>query len=496
LPCLPYPNTNFGFRGITTQPMLRTLFASLLLVSGSVMAQSPAEPWTLERCIDHAFKNNITIKQTELQLNNARADLDQSRANRLPTLNASANLSLNTGRVIDPFTNTFGEKTIESNQLSLQASVPIWTGLQITNNVKAQRFGFMANMKDLEVTRNNIGLSVANFYLQVLLAQELLEIAEAQLETTQEQVVRTEKLVNAGSLSLDNLLNLKAQLGNEELNVINARNNVINSQVNLALLLQLPDPEAFRVVKPTRLEIGVVLQAEIDGVFKSALDNQPQIQAAELRTKQAQYSLAAAKGGRSPRLSAFANLSTLYSDSRLRTTGDPTLNGQEIPIGYVQGTNQIVVQPGFNTPPTEIVPRGTQFSDNLGYGFGLSLTIPILNNWQVNNQIQRARNAYTLSQLQLEGSRNQLFTDVATSVTNYRAAATRVQANERNVLAQRESYKFSELRFNEGMMNAVDYLNAKNRAQIAESNLLQSRYELLFRAKILDFYLGKPIVLN
>ncbi len=476
--------------------MRKAFFAAFFLVSTFLHAQQNPETWTLARCIEHAQKNNITIKQTELQLENSRADFDQARANRLPTINANANLSLNTGRVIDPFTNTFGERTIESNQLGLQAGLPIWTGLQITNNVKAQRYGFMANMKDLEVTRNNIGLSVANFYLQVLLAQELLEIAEAQLETTQEQVGRTEKLVNAGALSLDNLLNLKAQLGNEELNVINARNNVVNAQVNLALLLQLPDPENFRVVKPSRLDIGVVLQAEIDGVYQTALVNQPQIQAAELRTQQAQYSLAAAKGGRSPRLSAFANLSTLYSDSRLRTAGLPSLNGQETPIGYVQGNpTQIVVQPGFDVP-TEIVPRANQFNDNLGYGFGFTLTIPILNNWQVNNQIQRARNAHSLTLLQLEGSRNQLFTDVATSVTNYRAAATRVEANERNVKAQNESYKFSELRFNEGMMNAVDYLNAKNRAQIAASNLLQSRFELLFRAKILDFYLGKPIVLN
>lgn len=476
--------------------MRKALFLPLLCSSLSLAAQNSSQAWTLERCIDHAFKNNITIKQSELQLENSQADLNQSRANRLPTLNANASLGLNTGRVIDPFTNTFDERTIESNQLGMQAGLPLWTGLQITNNIKAQRYGFMATMKELEVTRNNIGLSVANLYLQVLLAQELNEIAEAQLETTREQVIRTEKLVNAGALSLDNLLNLKAQLGNEELNVINTANNVTNAQVNLALLLQLPDPESFRVVKPARLDIGVVLQAEINGVYENALDNQPQISAAQMRNQQARYSLAAAKGARSPRLSAFANLSTLYSDSRVRAVGAPSFNGQETPIGYVQGNpTQIVVQPGLDIN-TEVVPRGDQFRDNLGYGFGLTLTVPILNNWQVNTQVQRARNAFELSQLQLEGARNQLFTDVATAVTNYRAAASRVSANERNVQAQRESYKFSELRFNEGMMNAVDYLNAKNRAQIAELNLLQARYELLFRAKILDFYLGKPIVLN
>ncbi len=476
--------------------MYKTLLLTLTLASPT-LAQVNPEPWTLERCVTHAMQNNITVRQAELQLNNSRADLNAANANRLPTLNANANLSLNTGRVIDPFTNTFSERTIESNQLSLQAGVPLWTGLQITNNVKAQRFSFMANMKELEVTRNNIGLSVANLYLQVLLSQELLAVAETQLETTREQVNRTEKLVNAGTLSLDNLLNLKAQLGNEEVNVVNARNAVTNNLVNLALLLQLPDPDNFRIVKPVRLETGVVLQPEIDGVFNTALDNQPAIRAADLRTQQARYSLAAAKGARSPRLSAFANLSTLYSDSRVRATGSPTFNGTETPIGYIQGDpTQIVVQPGFNLPPTEVVPRGTQFSDNLGYGFGLSLQIPILNNWQVNTQIQRAKNAYTISQLQLEGARNSLFTDVATAVTAYRAAASRVAANERNTEASRESYKFSELRFNQGLLNSVDFLNAKNRAQIAESNLLQARYELLFRAKILDFYLGKPIVLN
>lgn len=460
-------------------------------------AQNNTEAWTLERCIKHALQNNLTVRQTAAQLDNAAADLLQSRMNRVPTLNANGSLSVNNGRVIDPFTNTFDTRTIESNQVGAQAGVPLFTGFQITNNIKAQRFSFMASQQDLEVTRNNIALSVANFYLQALLAQQLLEVAESQLEITRGQVDRTERLVNAGALSLDNLLNLKAQLGNEELNVINARNNFTNALVNLALLLQLPEPDKFAIVPITRLDPGIQLQADIQGVYQSAENNQPQVKAAELRMQQARYSLAAAKGARSPRLNAFANMSTVYASTnqRILNPNNPTFTG-ETPIGYIQGDpTQIVVRPGFSFE-TEVVPRFTQFGNNFGYGMGVSLSIPILNNWQVNTQIRRAKNAQILSGIQYESVKNQLFTDVARAVTDYKAAWTRLQANERNIEAQRESFKFSEARFNQGLLNAVEYLNTKNRLQIAEANLTQARYELLFRAKILDFYLGKPIILE
>lgn len=460
-------------------------------------AQTPNEPWTLEQCIQHANKSNLSVLQTAAQLDNAAADLLQSRMNRVPTLNANSNIGINNGRVIDPFTNTFEERSIESNQIGAQAGVPLFSGLQIHNSIKANKMAFLASQQDLEVTRNNIALSISNLYLQALLAQQLLEVAESQLDITQTQVERTEKLVNAGALSLDNLLNLKAQMGNEELSVINARNNYINSLINLALLLQLPEPEKFSIVKVTRLDPGLQLDADIQGVYSSAESNQPQVRASELRMEQAKYSLAAAKGARSPRLTAFANMSTVYASTnqRILNPTNPIFTG-ETPIGYVQGDiTQVVVRPNLSFE-TEVVPRLTQFNNNFGYGVGLSLTVPILNNWQVNTQIRRAKNSMILADLQYQTTKNQLFTDVARAVTDYKAAWSRVQANERNIEAQRASFSFSEARFNQGLLNAIDYLNTKNRLQIAEANLLQAKYELLFRAKILDFYLGKPIILE
>lgn len=479
--------------------MIKRIFLGMLLglLTTSAFAQATNEPWTLERCILHAFKSNLSVLQTAAQLDNAAADLLQTRMNRVPTLNANSNIGINSGRVIDPFTNTFEERSIESNQIGAQAGVPIFSGLQIHNSIKANKMAFMASQQDLEVTRNNIALSISNLYLQALLAQQLLEVAESQLDITQTQVSRTEKLVNAGALSLDNLLNLKAQMGNEELNVINARNNSINSLINLALLLQLPEPEKFSIVKVTRLDPGLQLDADIQGVYSSAESNQPQVRASELRMEQAKYSLAAARGARSPRITAFANMSTVYASTNQRII-DPLrpIIGGEVPIGFVQGNpNQVVVRPSISYD-TEVVPRFNQFNNNFGYGVGLNLTVPILNNWQVNTQIRRAKNSMLLADLQYQTTKNQLFTDVARAVTDYKAAWSRVQANDRNIEAQRASFSFSQARFDQGLLNAIDYLNTKNRLQIAEANLLQAKYELLFRAKILDFYLGKPIILE
>lgn len=479
--------------------MINRIFLGMLLglLTTSAFAQATNEPWTLERCILHAFKSNLSVLQTAAQLDNAAADLLQTRMNRVPTLNANSNIGINSGRVIDPFTNTFEERSIESNQIGAQAGVPLFSGLQIHNSIKANKMAFMASQQDLEVTRNNIALSISNLYLQALLAQQLLEVAESQLDITQTQVSRTEKLVNAGALSLDNLLNLKAQMGNEELNVINARNNSINSLINLALLLQLPEPEKFSIVEVTRLDPGLQLDADIQGVYSSAESNQPQVRASELRMEQAKYSLAAARGARSPRITAFANMSTVYASTNQRII-DPLrpIIGGEVPIGFVQGNpNQVVVRPSISYD-TEVVPRFNQFNNNFGYGVGLNLTVPILNNWQVNTQIRRAKNSMILADLQYQTTKNQLFTDVARAVTDYKAAWSRVQANDRNIEAQRASFSFSQARFDQGLLNAIDYLNTKNRLQIAEANLLQAKYELLFRAKILDFYLGKPIILE
>jgi len=473
-----------------------------LLFCTSLTAQTPGRgtvnaPWSLEQCIRHALDSNLSIRQAGAQVTSNQYDLRQLRMSRYPTANAGSSLSLNNGRVIDPFTNTFDEQTIESNQLNLQSGALLYGGGQVRHSIKAQEMAYAASQEDLNSTRNNTALNIANLYLQALLAEKLEESATKQLEMTRAQRERIQKLVDAGNLSIDNLLNIKAQEANEELNLVNARNSTATALVNLALQLQLPDPTGFKIQQATRFDLEAPLEIGIQALFSQAETRMPELKAAGLREKQALYALSAARASRYPSLRGFANMSTVFSSTNLRFLTDqpPVLSGTA-PVGYLESDpTQLVVKPIFSYP-ARLVPRLTQWGDNLGYGLGLSLSIPIVNGAQVETQIRKAALSATQARLQTQTARNQLFSDVARAVTEYRAALARVEANRRNLEAQRENYTFSERRQEQGLINPVEFTTNKNRLQIAEVNLEQARYEMLFRAKVIDFYLGRPIILE
>lgn len=478
------------------------LLLYILLFIPAAKAQSTGggpldEAWTLERCIRHALDSNLSIRQAAIQVTNNRNDLRQLQLSRYPTANAGSSLSLNNGRVIDPFTNTFDEQTIESNQLSLQSGALIYGGGQLRQSIKSQEMAYEASREDLNSTRNNIALNIANLYLQALLAEKLQESALKQLEMTRAQRERIQKLVDAGALSIDNLLNIRAQEASEELSLVNARNNSTNSLVNLALQLQRPDPGSFQIKQATQFDLQAPMEIGIQALFVQTEQRIPELKAAQLREKQALHGLSAARAARYPSLRGFANMSTVYSSTNRRfLTDQPPVVTGTAPLGYLENDpTQIVVRPVYNYP-TELVPRFNQWGDNLGYGLGLSLSIPIANSAQVETQIRRAAQSATQARLQTQTARNQLFSDVARAVTEYRAALARVEANRRNVEAQRENYSFSERRQEQGLINPVEYTTIKNRLQIAEVNLEQARYEMLFRAKVIDFYLGRPIILE
>jgi outer membrane protein len=356
---------------------------------------------------------------------------------------------------------------------------------------------FEASKEDLNSTKNNIALSIANLYLQALLAEKLEESAVKQLEMTRAQRERIQKLVDAGALSIDNLLNIKAQESSEELSLVNARNTTTNALVNLALQLQLPDPGSFHIKQATQLDLKAPLEIGIQALYAQAQQRMPELKAAQLREKQALHGLLAARASRYPSLRGFANMSTVYSSTnRSFLTDQPPVITGTVPVGYLENDpTQLVVRPVLSYPTT-LVPRFTQWGDNLGYGLGLSLSIPIANGAQVETQIRRAAQSATQARLQTQTTRNQLFSDVTRAITEYRAALARVEANQRNLEAQRENYNFSERRQEQGLINPVEFTTIKNRLQIAEVNLEQARYEMLFRAKVIDFYLGRPIILE
>ena len=220
------------------------------LLSISVQAQPETKQWTLEECINHALENNIQIQQSELNLLITNQNLAQSKYGMLPNINGFASHTYNFGQTIDPFTNQFATSQVRSNSLSLSSSVTLFNGFQTLNTVKKNQADLQASRFDMEKMQNDISLNIANFYLQILFSHELVKNAERQLQVTSGQITRIQKLVDAGSLPEGNLREIQAQYASEELQKINAENQLNITTLNLAQILRLEDASNFDVVMP------------------------------------------------------------------------------------------------------------------------------------------------------------------------------------------------------------------------------------------------------
>lgn len=460
-----------------------------LVFLGSFLSYGQSE-MSLQACIDLAKSKNIQLLQGQLALENGRIQITQSKMNRLPSLNASAGHAYNFGRSIDPFTNQYNNQTIQSNSFSLNTGVLLFSGFQLKNAIEQAGLNFKISEKDLEVLHNNVLLSVSSLYLQVLLSHGLLKNAEIQLAQTQAQLERTRLLFENGTVSRSSLVNLEAQLEIDRGNKVVTESNLRSAYVQLASLLQWEDYNTLKVVQPdisgTSLDESGYVLADI---IQNALSNLPEVDREKLRYQSAEYDMRIAKGALYPRLTFFANLNTVYSQSRKERYD---IQSSWIPVGVVEGTNQAVLSP-ISVYKLRTTPFGNQLSDNFGQGVGLNLSIPIYNNHRVINNIELSKLKAEQSRLAEENAKLTIRNDVVSAYANYENARAQWKSSVKNVEAQNINYEFSKESFESGMLNSTELVNASNSRALALSNQIRSEYELLFRKLILDFYLGKPL---
>ncbi len=434
----------------------------------SLAQVKPQTVWTLEDCIRYAYENNISIKQQVISSGYSENTLKQSKMDLLPSLNAGASQNLSFGRSLDYTNYEFINEQISSTSLNMSASVTLFSGLQKMNTIEQNKFDLLASLQDLEVLKNDITLAIATYYLQILFNSELLEVTKNQHELTLQQVERTSKLVEAGSLARGSLLEIQAQAESEELNVINAENTLNLSYLDLIQLLDLDSVGDFEIEIP---EFGDIARDPIvitvGSVYQDALSIMPQVLGAEYKLKSAYEGLSIAQGGRSPQISLSTSWYTRYSDAAKRIT------------------------PG--NPQGEFYPFRDQLSDNASTGIGLSLDIPIFNGWRINTNISNAKLNVNNYQLQLETTKNSLYKSIQQAHADAVAARKKFLATEEALIAMEESFKYTEEKFEVGLVNTVDYNAEKNRLTATQSDLLQAKYDYIFRMKILDFYRGIPI---
>jgi outer membrane protein len=462
-----------------------------LFLSGKTSAQ---KLWTLEDCINHAMKNNLQIQQAENNLEVSDQNLLLNRGAQLPTLNGSGTHNYNFGRNIDPFTNQFTNSQVQSNNFSLNSSLVLFNGLQTRNSIQQSRYDYMAANYQLETLKNDISLNISAAYLDILFNKELVSNLSNQLSLTKQQYERSQKLVEAGSLSPTALYDLKSQMASEEAQLVRTQNNLTLSYLNLSQYLDLPSSEPFEVVQPETLLINAdsVSLTAPEEVVQTALKNQPQIKTYEYRRLSTLEALHVARGRQSPRLSLNAALSTLYSSSSRVITGTGIATPQY--IGVTQNTGD----PVYTLVTPNIYgysPYGDQLKDNYNRFVGLTLSIPILNGLQVRTGISRAKlnadNAaldLRISKMNMEKTIRKAHTDAQIALSNFNASGNSVKASE-------EALRNAGKRLDVGLMNAFEYNQAKTRLSSAQSDLLRAKYDYIFKLKILDFYKGIPLKL-
>ncbi|MEZ5174530.1 MAG: TolC family protein [Bacteroidia bacterium] len=469
---------------------MKNLILTLLFVCFcglSSFAQS-AKRWTLPECIEYAIEHNLQISQSNLQVEQNRITSLQNKANALPGLNGAANHTYNVGRRIDPFTNQFATNQVLSQNFSLSSSVNLFSGLSNTRTIAAGQLALIASKYQNAQLVNDVSLQVTNAFLQIILADELLSIAESQLNTSRIQRDRAQVLYEAGRTAKGDFLQTEAQFANDELTVVTSRNRVDLAKLTLAQLLGLEDASGFDVERPdlSKQEIAMPPYNERD-LYTVALGNQPGILSAGYTVRSAEKTLQATRGGYYPSLSAFGGFGTGYSELSRKVTGYTT---------ETQNLGTFMGQPidiDVQVPVTELTPYRDQMNQNLNKTFGFSLNVPLFNSLRTRNQVSMQKIAVENARLGEQIQKNQLRRDIQTAFFDARAAFERYNATLKSVQALEESFTYMQERFDVGVVNTLEFNTAKNQLLNAQSNLAQARYEFILRVKVLDFYQGKPI---
>lgn len=462
------------------------IFILAYLTVANSLAQ---DTWSLQQCIDHAYKNNLQIKQAELSTQIQEQQITVAKGQMLPNLNGFASHTYNWGQRIDPFTNQFANSRVQSNNFYLNSQVTLFNGFQNKNSIKRSMIDHQIQEQNTEGIKNDIALAIAANYLQILFNEEALKIAREQITISNQQVQRIDKMVRAGSIPEGNLLDLQAQLANDELNLVTAENQLAISTLALQQLLQLDSIKNFKVVIPEMEMSEKLLVSSTPGqVYDAALSTMPQIRSGELQMESALVNESVAKGRRLPTLSLSGSVGTGYSGLSKNTT----ITSYSLEEAGITASQDIVY---LYNPVVETSKKsfGDQVADNLNESVGLNLSVPIFNGFATKTSIETAKINQEIAQVQLDQTKNQLRNDIEQAHVDAIAAMKRFNATLKSVEAQQQSFEYAKTRFEVGMINSVDFSTAKNNLVNAESQLLQAKFDYLFKIKILEFYQGKSL---
>lgn len=447
-----------------------------LLFAAIAIASAQSKKWTLEECVMYAVENNLSIEQFELDLENAKIDKSDAIGNFLPDLSASTSFSSNTGFSINPTNNLPTTSTQNNVNASVSTSVNLFDGLRNVHRLNRAKLNAIANQYRLDNLKDDIRLNVAITYLQILSNKEALAVSRAQYAFTEQDLKRTKELVASGVVPQGDLLEIEATAAGQEQQIVNNENSVLISRINLAQLLQITDYENFDIASESfEIPPSSILNNSAKTIFTKALEFRNDIRLSEMNVQLAEKDLAISKGALMPTLGAFFNYGTRYSD-----------------VAQIPGPSLV---PGG--PPVFFTPN---FGDQLwifdGFSYGVQLNIPVFNGFSVRNGIERSKISVERNKLQLEQDKLALETTINQAYVDVTNFAKAYEAAQKTLEARRLAYQYAKERFDVGLMNSFDFSQAQSRVDNAEAEVVRTKFEYIFRLKVLEFYFGLPIVLN
>ena len=479
--------------------MRKFLFISFFFVNQLFSQSDRYLDLDLTQCIEIALENNLQLKRSKINQELQSIGYSQSILQQTPSLNLFSNYGNNWGRSVDPTTNTFIANSSNYSGVGIQSSLNLFSGFSVRNNIKKSKTLLQKSVFDLENTTNNVMLSVVSSYLNVLLALDRLDNARFQLNSTQEQLSRISKLVEAGSIPITNKLNLDAQLAGDELSLIQQENGYRISILQLKQILLLETRKEIRVLRPNFDVIpSTVIGSNSEEIYEIAIGILPEIKSAEKNAESSLYDLRISKSGRYPTISVSSNFNSNYSSyaNRERQFYDG-FSMEPTTIGYLTN-DPIQTVSSLSLVPNVIGSDKNftvfeQWKDYLSKSLSFSISIPIFNRYQVSGNIKRAKLNKELADINVIEARNQVRQTIESSYNDALAASKTYNASIKQVRALEESFRIIKSQYDLGSVNYTEYQIANNNLVRAKNDLISSRYDYIFKVKVLDFYQGKEL---
>lgn len=428
-----------------------------LLQSGNALVAQ--ETWSLNRCISFAIENNIGLRKMQVSEQMAGEDLSQAKRNLLPELSASSSANYSFGRSIDPNTNDYVNTGFFNNSYELGASVTVLNASKQIYMIEYQKFRKKASELNRLSATDDLAFLVMNSYFEVVYQQGLLEIAGEQVKASAMNLKKMEKMVELGMKSKTDLLEIRANYESEELKRIQVENALKTAKLSLK---QRMNHNTADDILPENMETPLVGSGQSDqqALFASYLKWSPYFQSYEAQIQSVKKYISVSRSQFFPYISAYGGMSTGFYE----TTKDDNGN---------------------------VIAFGQQFNNNLSQYLGASINIPIFNRMATRSGITKAKLELDQAKLTMDEEKQKLYFEMANNLNEIEALEKEYKQYQRQQEADQQAYHAAEVKFEQGLVNVVDFYIAKNRLANTEAQLLKARLFWEVKKNIIEFYNGK-----